>query len=385
MVYVILFARLLLVAVFLISGVAKLLDLAGSRRAMSDFGIPIELGVPLSVLLPFAEIAVSLTLLFSGTAWWGAIGAAVLLTMFTMLIIVNLARGRNPDCHCFGQLHAKPIGPSTVIRNLVLACLSALIIWRGPVALESGFTNWPIPISLWQVAGFGLAATVLILLAVQGWFLIHLLRQNGRLLLRIESLESQISAGHGIHPQKVARGTADNVRSNKMGLPVGSVAPMEFWGSDVRGQQVSLKSFWAKDRPSLLLFSDPKCGPCLAMMRSVTAWQRDYARSLNVVVVTQGDREVNRAKAVEYGLRNVLIQEGREIASAYNVLGTPSAVLVLPSGEVGNQTVGGVEAITQLVKDSVANAPDNLAMALSGSKGQGRPGFRYERLDEEAI
>ena len=101
--------------------------------------------------------------------------------------------------------------------------------------------------------------------------------------------------------------------------------------------------------------------------------------------VTQGDREVNRAKAVEYGLRNVLIQEGREIASAYNVLGTPSAVLVLPSGEVGNQTVGGVEAITQLVKDSVANAPDNLAMALSGSKGQGRPGFRYERLDEEAI
>lgn len=385
MVYVILFARLLLVAVFLISGVAKLLDLAGSRRAMSDFGIPIELGVPLSVLLPFAEIAVSLTLLFSGTAWWGAIGAAVLLTMFTMLIIVNLARGRNPDCHCFGQLHAKPIGPSTVIRNLVLACLSALIIWRGPVALESGFTNWPIPISLWQVAGFGLAATVLILLAVQGWFLIHLLRQNGRLLLRIESLESQILAGHGIHPQKVASGTADNVRSNKMGLPVGSVAPMEFWGSDVRGQQVSLKSFWAKDRPSLLLFSDPKCGPCLAMMRSVTAWQRDYARSLNVVVVTQGDREVNRAKAVEYGLRNVLIQEGREIASAYNVLGTPSAVLVLPSGEVGNQTVGGVEAITQLVKDSVANAPDNLAMALSGSKGQGRPGFRYERLDEEAI
>jgi len=192
-------------------------------------------------------------------------------------------------------------------------------------------------------------------------------------------------AGHGIRPQKVASGTADNVRSNKMGLPVGSVAPMEFWGSDVRGQQVSLKSFWAKDRPSLLLFSDPKCGPCLAMMRSVTAWQRDYARSLNVVVVTQGDREVNRAKAVEYGLRNVLIQEGREIASAYNVLGTPSAVLVLPSGEVGNQTVGGVEAITQLVKDSVANAPDNLAMALSGSKGQGRPGFRYERLDEEAI
>jgi uncharacterized membrane protein YphA (DoxX/SURF4 family) len=37
---VILLARLLLCVVFLIAGLAKLADLAGSRQALRDFGVP---------------------------------------------------------------------------------------------------------------------------------------------------------------------------------------------------------------------------------------------------------------------------------------------------------------------------------------------------------
>jgi hypothetical protein len=33
-----------------------------------------------------------------------------LLVLFIVAIAVTLARGRKPDCHCFGQLHSKPIG-----------------------------------------------------------------------------------------------------------------------------------------------------------------------------------------------------------------------------------------------------------------------------------
>ena len=40
---VLLFARVLLCVVFLVAGLAKLADLAGSRQAMRDFGVPDKL------------------------------------------------------------------------------------------------------------------------------------------------------------------------------------------------------------------------------------------------------------------------------------------------------------------------------------------------------
>ena len=50
-------ARLLLAAVFIVAGFAKLADLPGSRQALRDFGVPAVLANPSGVLLPLAEIA----------------------------------------------------------------------------------------------------------------------------------------------------------------------------------------------------------------------------------------------------------------------------------------------------------------------------------------
>src|SRR5438132_12892887 len=116
-----LIARLLLSAVFLVAGFAKLADLAGSRQALRDFGLPNKLAYIFGLLLPLAEIAVAVALVPPAHAWWGAVGALALLLMFVAGIGYNLAHGRTPDCHCFGQLHSAPAGWSTLIRNLVLA------------------------------------------------------------------------------------------------------------------------------------------------------------------------------------------------------------------------------------------------------------------------
>src|SRR6478672_6687391 len=113
----VLIARLILGIVFVVAGVAKLLDREGSRRAVGDFGVPARLAGPLGTLLPIAEIVVALALLPAVTAWWGALGALALLVAFVAGIGVNLARGRAPDCHCFGQLHSSPAGPWTLARN----------------------------------------------------------------------------------------------------------------------------------------------------------------------------------------------------------------------------------------------------------------------------
>ncbi|MEA2594373.1 MAG: hypothetical protein QOF01_842, partial [Thermomicrobiales bacterium] len=75
-------ARLVLAAVFVVAGFAKLADREGSRRGLEGFGLPKAAAQPVSLLLPLAEIAVAILLLPRGTAWWGGVGALVLLGLF---------------------------------------------------------------------------------------------------------------------------------------------------------------------------------------------------------------------------------------------------------------------------------------------------------------
>ena len=52
--------------------------------------------------------------------------AAVLFAAFTVLIVVNLTRGRRPACACFGALTARPLGWVHVARNLALVALALI-------------------------------------------------------------------------------------------------------------------------------------------------------------------------------------------------------------------------------------------------------------------
>lgn len=190
-----LLARLLLAAVFAVAGVAKLADQPGSRRAVVDFGLPAPLAVPFGLLLPLAELLVAAALFPAALAWWGALGALGLLLLFIAGIAVSLAHGRRPDCHCFGQLHSAPAGPSTLARNTVLGAIAAFIVWQGPGNSGPGLLEWAARVTSTQVALGLLGLGVLLALAVEGWLLVHLLQQNGRLLLRIEALEARFPRG----------------------------------------------------------------------------------------------------------------------------------------------------------------------------------------------
>src|SRR5438552_6841190 len=118
---VVLALRFVLAVVFVTAGVGKLLDLSGSRRAVADFGVPERAARVIGVLLPLAEIAIALALVFRPSAQVGAIAAALILAGFIAGIARALSRGEQPDCHCFGQIHSAPAGPSTLIRNGILA------------------------------------------------------------------------------------------------------------------------------------------------------------------------------------------------------------------------------------------------------------------------
>lgn len=123
--------RLVLGAVLVAAGLAKLADRDGTRRAVVDFGVPARFAPPASALLPLTELGAAALLVVPATARWGALLALLLLAFFVAAIAVNLAKGRRPDCRCFGQVHSAPAGWSTLVRNLVLASGAAFVVVAG--------------------------------------------------------------------------------------------------------------------------------------------------------------------------------------------------------------------------------------------------------------
>jgi thiol-disulfide isomerase/thioredoxin len=345
-----LIARLVLAGVFALAGVAKLSDLQGSRRAISDFGVPPAIAAPLGLLLPVAELAVAATLLPASTAWWGALGALGLLSVFVVGISINLARGRRPDCHCFGQLHSAPAGWNTLARNGVLAAVAGFVLWAG---YEGGAglsaLSWVGALSTAQLLGLLGGVLVLALFAGQWWFLVHLLRQNGRLLVRLEAVEGSLATdGRILAPSQ--NGT--HVHQEAEGLPVGSAAP-EFSLSGLHGETLTLEALRSSDKPVMALFTDPGCGPCNALLPEVGRWQEEHARKLTLALVSRGEVEQNKTKAQEHGLSNVLLQKDWEVSESYQVRGTPSAVLISPDAKIASPVAGGAEGIRGLLSYAV--------------------------------
>ena len=210
-------ARLALAAVFIVAGIAKLADLAGSRRAIEGFGLSAETARPLGVALPVAEVAVGVVLLPAATAPYAAIAGLVLLLAFCVAIGAALARGEEPDCHCFGQLHSAPAGWPTLARNVALAAVAGLIAGAGLDDPGPSAVAWVGDLSGTALMAIALGAVV----AVFGFVAFHLLRQNGRLLLRLDELEAQLAAGtpDGARRRHAPRRSPKGVRAQMQGIP----------------------------------------------------------------------------------------------------------------------------------------------------------------------
>ncbi len=364
-----LFSRIILIGVFGLSAVTKLLDRAGARAAIEGFGVTGRL-VPIgSVLLPLAELAVAAGLAVPVTLELGALGALSLLVLFIVGIAVNLARGNRPDCNCFGQLHSAPIGWRTVARNVVLAALAGLVLWRIPA--WGSAASWSDDLSLTETS-LVLAVTVLGLLALaQGWFSFSLLKQNGRILLKLDELERQ--------PGDAEAGGARSQRQ-KNGLPIGDVAP-EFSLPGLHGEVMTLGALRANGKPVLLLFTDPGCGPCNSLAPEVAEWQQTLSESFTVALISRQSVDDNLVKTQEHGLTQILLQTDYEVAEAYRYLGTPSAVLVDEDGHVANELVAGVDAIREMVADLTPDGEASSAASATGSLETGTPAPDFELAD----
>ena len=357
-----LIARLALAAVFFLAGVTKLADRAGSRAAMIGFGVPAALAGPLGVVLPVAELVVALALLPRASVSWGALGALVLLGLFIAGIANVMIRGRETDCHCFGQLHSSPVGWSTMGRNAALALIAGFVLVGERGGAAPSDLNWFGGLGTTEWVTVGIAGFALVVLAGSGWFGMHLLRQHGRLLLRMDALERELAERGLISaPSGVTVSSPD-------GLPIGTPGPA-FDAPNLQGGSTPLGELLAPGLPLILVFGHPGCSPCTAALPEIAGWQRAHGAALTIALISQGTLEENRLTAAASGVERVLLQREREIADAYVAYATPSAVLLSPDGSIASAVVQGAVAIRGLVGTVV---PGLLAVSPVPDDGNGR-------------
>ena len=181
------------------------------------------------------------------------------------------------------------------------------------------------------------------------WLAYHLLRQNGRTLLRVEALEAELDILASTLEKNGTPSFGDRSlaksRINRNGLTPGTFAP-PFKLPRVGGGELALDDY--KGRRVLLVFSDPDCGPCDELAPRLERLSKER-RDLDVVMVSRGDAERNRAKIVEHGLTfPVVLQEQWQLSKQYAKFATPIAYLVDTEGRIAANVAMGVDAILAL-------------------------------------
>lgn len=356
-------ARLALAMVFIVSGAAKLSDRAGTRQAVAELGVPARIRVTVAVALPGVELLVAAALLAATTAAVAGFVALGLLAAFSVAVAISLARGRRPPCHCFGQVHAAPIGARTLLRNLGLAVLAAF----------TGIAGWPHGGASLGAVGFRPVPTLVVIgalavaLAAMAALVVLLLGRYGQVLRRLDELDRTASAPA---PSPAARAPG--------GLPVGTPAP-DFALPGMNGDPLTLAGLREREHPVLLVFGDPACQPCRSLLPDLAHWQSQYADQFTVGLISRGDMAANRAEAAAHGLRNVGVQQGQEVSAAYRYGGTPCAVAVTPDGRIASPMAAGPDAIRSLVANLLWETGS--ASPRAARRGEPAPAVELADLD----
>ncbi len=346
---ILLIARLILAAVFGIAGVTKIADPAGSRKAMTGFGVPENLAGAFGRALPMLELVVAIALLPLATAWLGGIGALGLLLIFLAGIGVNLARGKTPDCHCFGQLHSEPVSWKIFVRNAVLAMIALFLVVNAQQGL-SAFA-WLEDLKAGEIVTLVISVGTLALLIPAIIFLRRVLQQQASVLEKLEAMKKLIEEDYA-EPAPIERADA---APPVEGLPVGAPAP-DFTLATLGGEQISLEVLRAQGKAVLLLFVSPNCAPCKSLLPMLRVWQRDYAAQLTIAMLSKGEPNEVEKRIAKYDAEYLLLQGESNVADAYQAMWTPAAVIIGRDGKIASQMTYGDEAIRALVTHTVTTA-----------------------------
>ncbi|MFO1095357.1 MAG: redoxin domain-containing protein [Planctomycetaceae bacterium] len=212
-----------------------------------------------------------------------------------------------------------------------------------------------------------------LLLGATTWIGYQLRRQNGRILLRLESIEARLPARSG------------PARPPVQGLPVGSPAP-EFELPDLEGRQHTLSEFLGRE--ILLVFFNPGCGFCTKMAPDLADLRTDGSNgSALPIVITTGAADANRELVEQHGLKClVLLQSEMEVAGKYRAHGTPMGYRVDSAGRIASElAIGGEPLLSLATANAAAPRPPAGLKRFANKSKQPDPSLARSRINRSGL
>ncbi len=200
-----------------------------------------------------------------------------------------------------------------------------------------------------------LVEVTLVVILISVWFgFYQILKQQGRMILRLDALD------HGIVVPQAAE---------SQGLEVGTEFPA-FSLPDLRGTRVSLEAF--RGKRVLLVHWNPECGFCDLIAPDLARLQPHLEqRSVQLLLLAHGDAEANRKLADEHGLKcPILIYKDSRVPDPLANVGTPSAYLLDAAARVTKPIAVGSEQVPALAEEAV----NEEAPSVGGSESKRLPG-----------
>src|SRR5262249_18154873 len=117
---------------------------------------------------------------------------------------------------------------------------------------------------------------------------------------------------------------------------------------DLEGKGHSLGDY--RGKRVLLVFSDVNCGPCEQMAPDLVKLYEKRSKDLEVVMISRGDPEANKLKAISLGYPfPVLLQKSWEVSKLYGMFATPIGYLIDDEGVIKKDVAVGAQPILDLV------------------------------------
>jgi peroxiredoxin len=227
---------------------------------------------------------------------------------------------------------------------------------------------------------------ILVLVVVGATFVLYqILRQQGRMLLRIDQLEQILAAATGESAAPV-------------GPPVGSAID-PFTAVAIDGRVVSAGDF--AGRKAFLVNWSPTCGYCDMIAPELAAVRPELEQAnAELVLLSRGDPDVNRAHGEKHGLlESLYLLDADANPAGFQGLGTPAAVVMDEDGKVASPLLVGADRVPAMAQELAASAPQADRKRLRGLRsvtesriqrdglkaGTRAPSFSLPDLDGQAV
>ncbi len=298
-------------AVLLVGGVAKLGRDRATRRAMDDLEVPRPLRLTLVArAVPVTELVLAVGVFVLPGPWHRVAGglAAALLLIFAVLLARVVRAGRNVGCACFGALGSGRVTAYSVARNGVLAAAAAVFA-AGPRGFASATSD------LTPVHGLG-------------WW-IALLALIGALAARVDAERRRRREVDALHL------------------------------TDAQGRTLAFREL--VDPPTYLVFLTAGCSSCAALVPRLRTWPTVYGDVIDIQPVLVGEPGGFRGREAFAPLvEHVLYDRERAVAKALELRAFPSGVLITKEQPLGAAPAAGFGPM-RLALDALAGAREREA------------------------